>query len=199
MRRAKRLRTQTGVNLIEGVASMVLVLPMVLTLIAVVIEVNSFLLIKNVLDDAARVAARNCAMAYHWPAYGVAQAPVGTAYSPDAQGDTVDPPTTAGADPSPSPSVQGTYGGTATSGFQPQTANDAFARVRMANIVTSNTQFTAVYTPASVNDLTNPAYQTGHVTVTVTSQPGIFPTPDPLNLKNLMPTLKISSSSTYSL
>ena len=195
----RKMRTQTGSNLVEGVASMVLVLPMVLTLVAVVIEVNSFLLIKNVLDDAARVAARNCAMAYHWPAYGVAQAPSGTAYSPDAQGDTVAPPTTAGSDPSASPKVSGTAGGAATSGIQPQSANDAFARVRMTNIVTSNAQFSAIYTPASVNDLSNPAFQTGHVTVTVSSKPGVFPTPDVLNLKNLMPTLVITSSSTYSL
>jgi hypothetical protein len=93
----------------------------------------------------------------------------------------------------------GTDPGVVSGSGQPTTPNDAFSRVRVANIITSNTQFSAVYIPASVNNTASPQYQTGHVTVTVASKNGIFPLPDPLNLQAFMKNMKITATSTYSL
>ena len=192
-------RKCNGNQMVEGTAALALVLPAFLVMIAVIVECSSFLLVKNGLDEAARTAARNCALAYHWPPYGVAQAPVGTLYSPSAQGDTVAPASTSAVTPVASPPVVGTDPGAVSSSGQPMTANDAFSRVRIANIISSNAQFSAVYIPAAVNDTAAPQYQTGHVVVTATSINGIFPLPDPLNLQKLIPNFKIQASSTYSL
>ena len=185
--------------MVEGIAAITLILPAFMIMVAVVIEINSVLLLKATLDDAARSAARGCALAYHWPPVGVSQVPTGTLYSPDAQGDTVAPATTSGTTPTTSPTVLGTSGAAATSSLQPTTANDAWARIRVANMITNNTQFSATYTPASVNNTAQPQYQTGHVTVTVSSKVANFPNPDPLQLKNLIPNYVITSTSTYSL
>lgn len=194
---SRKVRSSRGSAIADFAAAMCIIIPLTLTLIGAIVEVHSFILVKVSLDDAARVAARNCAMAYHWPPYNLRQTVTGTAYSPDAQGDTVAPPTTSGSLPASSPAVIGTSGGLTVG--QPQCANDAFGRVRVGNIVIKNSQFSAVYTPASVNDTSNPQNQIGHVTVTVTSLPGMGPMPDPLGLRKMAPNFTLTSSSTYSL
>lgn len=193
-----RQRNAKGAIIAEGAASTLMIIPFVMVLIAVIIEMASLVLIKQAVTEAARVAARNCALAYHWPPYGSTSQPTGASGSPDAQGDKVAPPMTSASAPT-GVNVTGTSGASRTSSAQPITANDAFARVRYTSIVTNNTQFKAVYTPASVNASAQPENQIGHVTVTVTSNPGIFPLPDPLKLGQMFPNLRLTSSSTYSL
>lgn len=193
-----RQRNANGSIIAEGAASTLMIIPFVMVLIAVIVEMASLVLIKQAVTEAARVAARNCALAYHWPPYGTNSQPTGASGSPDAQGDKVAPPMTSAAAPV-AVTVNGTSGGARTSNAQPVTANYAFSRVRYTSIVTDNAQFKAVYTPASVNASAQPENQLGHVTVTVTSNPDISPLPDPLKLGQIFPGLRLMSSSTYSL
>lgn len=192
-------RSASGSALTDFAAALAVLFPLCILLVAAVVEVHSFVLIKLTLDDASRLAARNCAMAYHWPPYGYRQTITGTPGSADAQGDTVAPPTTSASAPTPSGPVLGSDSGSSNVVGQPHCANDAWKRIRVANIVTSNTQFSAVYYPASVNANENPQYQIGHVTVTVSSATGLGAMPDPLGLRKVMPNFKIQSTSTYSL
>lgn len=194
-----QIRRNSGSALTDFAAAMAVLIPLSILMVSAVVEVHTFILIKLTLDDAARIGARNCAMAYHWPPYGNRQAISGTPGSPDAQGDTVAPPTTSASAPIPSQKVTGTDGGSGNTVGQPRCANDAWKRIRVSNIVNSNTQFSAIYYPASVNSTENPQHQIGHVTVTVSSLPGLGAMPDPLGLRKAMPTMKIESSSTFSL
>lgn len=191
-------RNEQGSVIAESAASLTIIVPYFVLMIMVAVEIMSFAMLKNTLNESARLAARNCAMAYHWPPYGSSQVPVGTANSPDAQGDTVAPPTTSAGEGTPSPAISGTDGSSSTSG-QPRTANEAFSRIRVNGVVTANSQFKAVYKPASVNSSSSPQYQIGHVTVTVTTRGVSFPSLDPLNLRAIFPNLTVSSSATYSL
>jgi hypothetical protein len=134
-------------------------------------------------------------MAYHYPPYGSGAVATGTVGSPNAQGQTVAPSTGSTTTTSTVTVVGTTSGGSVYAG-QPKSPNDAWARIRLGSIIVSNAQFTAVYTPASVNSTAN---QNGTVTVTVKSVNGIFGDGDPLHFKALLPNGTISSSATYNL
>lgn len=79
----------------------------------------------------------------------------------------------------------------------PASPNQAFSAVRIGDIVQTNSQFTAYYTPPAVNNQ-DPSLSIGRVNVVVTYT-GNFPKPDLLGLSALMPKVTLQRSCTYPL
>lgn len=194
-------RSTKGQVLAEGVASIVFVLPLVILMCFFCWEVNQYLFVQNMLDAAARNGARGCLLAYNWPQAGDNVTP---SYP---QGQTIDPPESGTTYTSSQPvQYKGTGGTSSTPGpasTQPTQPNEAWSRIRLGNIVTSNSQFTAYYVAPLSNNTTgqgnsnsSSVFQQGSVKVTVQAPKGVWPSPDPLGFgKNVT----IQSSYTYPL
>ncbi len=192
-------RNFKGQAISEGAAAIVFIIPLVLLMIYFAWETNQYLFIQNMLNEAARNGARGCLLAYNWPPVSVIAMPV------YPQGNQIDPPETGSSYSSPQPVIYPGNGGTSNPGpstTQPTQPNEAWSRIRIANIVTSNKQFTASYVaPLSGSSNTNnndpnAALIPGSVTVTVKATKGIWPAPDPLGFgKNIT----LQASYTYPL
>ena len=178
-----------GTAMAETAAAITILVPIVFVLIYAVWEACFYLFIVNALAESARQAARGCAIAYGAPASGS----IGTA---DSQG-----PNAAPSQPSAVYTAPTTYTLTGTSGSAaakpPMTPNQAFGNIRAGDIVTSNSQFVAVYSPPAPNNQ-DPSYAIGRVCVIVTYN-GDFPRPDPLGLAAMITKYKIQQSYTYTL
>jgi len=178
-----------GTALAETTAAMTVLLPIVFVLIYAIWEGCFYLFIVNSLAEAARTAARGCAIAYGAAASGT----VGTANS---QGPNVAPAQPSAVYTAPTTyTIQGTTG--VAGQMPPISPNQAFGCIRVGDIVTSNTQFVAIYTPPAINNQ-DPSYAIGRVTVTVTYT-GPFPKPDPLGLGSLLSTFTIQQAYSYTL
>ncbi len=177
-------RNFKGQALSEGAAAIVFIIPLVLLMVYFAWETNQYLFIQNMLNEAARNGARGCLLAYNWPPVQVTTIPT------YPQGNTIDPPEAGSSYSSTQPVVYPGNGSASNPGpstTQPTQPNEAWSRIRIANIVTSNKQFTASYVaPLSGNSNSrnsndpNAALIPGSVTVTVQAPNGIWPSPDPL-------------------
>ncbi|MBS1955785.1 MAG: hypothetical protein JST89_16495 [Cyanobacteria bacterium SZAS-4] len=178
-----------GLAIVEFAASLSVIFPLALLMIYIVFEACQFVFITNCLSEAARAAARGCAVAYGAPSSG-------TSGSADAQGPAVAPSQPSAVYSNPSTIVvEGTNSGAASN--PPKSPNDAFTQIRIKNVVSDNSQFSAAYTPPAPNNQ-DPTYSIGRVTVTVTYK-GTFPNPDPLNLVSRLSNLKLTESCSYPL
>lgn len=182
-------RNTNGLAIVELAAGLSVVFPLSLLMIYIVFEACQYIFITNCLAEAARSAARGCAVAY-----GAGSS--GSAGSADAQGPAVAPSQPGAVYSSPSTIVvQGTTGGSAVN--PPRSANDAFGLVRIKNVVSNNSQFSASYTPPAPNNQ-DPTQSIGRVTVTVTYA-GSFPNPDPLRLVSRFTNFKLAQTCSYPL
>jgi hypothetical protein len=180
---------QKGYAIAEAAAAACVLVPVTLMVLYAVWQTSIYLYIMSSLNEAARTAARRCAIAYGVPAAG----PIGSA---DSQGPNVAPPQEQAVYSAPTTTViQGS--GSADIESTPLTPNQAFSMVRVAAVLSDNSQFTAYYTPPAVNNQ-NPAYATGTVKVVATYN-GKLPEPDVLGLQNALSMIKINATCTYPL
>lgn len=187
MKRRKGKR-DCGVAITELAAACAYLIPLIFLLLYAVWEASLYFYIKTALTECARVAARNCAIAYGADANG-------SFASPDSRGSNVAPPQPSAVFSNPTSIViQGSSSDPTTPATSP---NQVFTNIRMANVVTSNSQFTATYTAPAPNNQ-DPAYAIGRVTVVVTYN-GSFPSPDPLGLASRFPQTKPTATATYAL
>jgi hypothetical protein len=187
--KAKSNRHHQGSATVEMAAAIAVLLPIVFLLIYAVWQACFYLFIVNTLAEAARQAARGCAIAYGANAGG----PIGTA---DSQG-----PNAAPAQPSAVYTVPTTFSLQGTSGVvgasPATTPNQVFGNIRVGDLVTDNSQFIATYTPPAPNNQ-DPSYAIGRVNVRVTYN-GPFPRPDPLGLGTMLSTFTVQQAYSYTL
>lgn len=187
MKRRKGSR-ESGVAITEVAAACAYLIPLIFILLYAVWEASLYFYIKTGLTECARVAARRCAIAYGADAGG-------SLASPDSRGSNVAPPQPAAVFSNPTTIViQGSSSDTTTPASSP---NQVFTNIRMAGVVTSNSQFTATYTAPAPNNQ-DPAYAIGRVTVVVTYN-GTFPSPDPLGFAARFPQSKPTATASYAL
>lgn len=177
-----------GYALTELAASIAVFLPLTVILLYTVWQIAQYVFILNSLSEAARSAARYCAIAYGAPSAGA----TGTG---DSQGPNAAPPQPTAVYTNPATTMIVGSGGDTL--MPPASPNQAFSAVRIGDIVQSNSQFTAYYTPPAVNNQ-DPSLAIGRVNVVVTYT-GNFPKPDLLGLSALMPKITLQRSCTYPL
>jgi hypothetical protein len=187
--KARCSRRHKGTAIAEMAASITVLLPIVFLLIYAVWQACFYLFIVNSLAEAARQAARGCAIAYGANASG----PIGTA---DSQGPNAAPAQPSAVYTSPATyTIQGTSG--ASGATPPSTPDQAFGNIRVGDLVTDNSQFVATYTPPAPNNQ-DPSYAIGRVNVMVTYN-GPFPSPDPLGLGSMLSTFTVQEAYSYTL
>ena len=174
--------------MVEAVAAMTFLVPMIAVMLYAIWQASSYMFIISTLSEAARQAARNCAIAYGAPPSGS----VGTANS---GGSNVAQPQPDAVFTNPATIV--ITGSAATANEQPVTPNEVFSSIRIAGVIDDNSQFTAYYTAPAPNNQ-DPGYATGTVKVVVKYK-GTFPSPDVLGLAPLTKKYAIEQAYTYPL
>ncbi len=186
--KSKRVNRTSGSALIEVAAACAVLIPLVFLLLYAVCEASLYFYVKSSLTECARSAARGCAIAY-------GSAPGGALATPNSRGPNVAPVQPGAVFSVPATIViQGSDSDMTTPSATP---NQVFTRIRMGDIVTSNSQFTALYTAPAPNNQ-DPAYAIGRVTVVVTYN-GSFPNPDPLGLNARLLQVQPSATASYAL
>jgi len=183
----KRARNQ-GYAIAETTAAMAIFIPLICLMVYAVWQATMYIFIVTTMAEAARTAARSCAIAYGAPAAG----PLSTA---DSQGPNVALPQPDAVFVNPTTTV--ITGADSTGVAQPYSPNEVFGSIRMPGVVDHSSQFTAYYTSPAPNNQ-DPGYSTGNVKVVVKYN-GTFPSPDVLGLQAVTKSIKMESAFTYPL